>query len=437
MIPALLAAAAGAVAATILALVPTVHVCSVAALILSAWAAARAPFPAELLAMGMLGMTTGYAFTSIIPGTFFAIPDEGSAFIVLPAQKYLLRRRGVEAAVLTGMGGLGGIAALALLAPVAPSFLPLLQAILQPHLHWMVWAIIAYTLISEWPKGSDRAPVGLRRWWDGWKNLAAGLATFLLSGLAGLILFYRNPVSTPIAYHDLYPAFSGLFVVPWLLQNLLSRVEPPPQHIAETVEGTPGLLLRGILAGVSGGLFAAFLPAVSGGIGALIAGHATAQRDDRLFLVSQGAAKATTYAGSLLLFFVPGLHLTRGSMAWMIGSIWCATTPRTYILAVSAVILSGIVSYLMLVPMAHLAARSIGKLPYRWISAGASITLVITIAGLTGLEGLLVCAVTSGIGLIPTLWGCRRANCMGILLLPIALNMVGAASTIARWLDLL
>jgi len=51
--------------------------------------------------------------------------------------------------------------------------------------------------------------------------------------------------------------------------------------------------------------------------------------------------------------------------------------------------------------------------------------------------GLAICAVATGIGLIPVLWGSRRMNCMGVLLLPIALNMVGAGDVVARFLGLL
>ena len=55
----------------------------------------------------------------------------------------------------------------------------------------------------------------------------------------------------------------------------------------------------------------------------------------------------------------------------------------------------------------------------------------------TGPAGLLIAAVATGIGLIPVLWGSRRMNCMGVLLLPIALNMIGAGSVVAGWLGLI
>jgi TctA family transporter len=48
-----------------------------------------------------------------------------------------------------------------------------------------------------------------------------------------------------------------------------------------------------------------------------------------------------------------------------------------------------------------------------------------------------VCIVATGIGLIPVLWGSRRMNTMGVLLLPIALSMSGAGAWVAGALGLL
>jgi TctA family transporter len=73
---------------------------------------------------------------------------------------------------------------------------------------------------------------------------------------------------------------------------------------------------------------------------------------------------------------------------------------------------------------------------YRWVSLGTLAILLGIVVGMTGLGGLLICAVATGIGLIPVLWGSRRMNCIGVLLL-IALNMVGAGDAVARWLGLI
>jgi putative membrane protein len=427
----------GTLVASVLALVPALHIYNVAGFIILATATLGDFMPPELMAMFFLGMITGYAMLNTIPSIFLAAPDDSTVFVVLPGQKYLLQSRGYEAVVLTGIGGLGGIAVLALLTPVASTILPAVRAILQPHLHWILWTVIAYMLISEWPKGSDRAPAGLRRWWDGWKSLTAGLVTFALSGVLGFILLYRSLVPVTLAYQNLLPAFIGLFAVPWILQNLLSRVELPEQHISKTVDGTPWLFLRGTFAGALGGLFAAFFPVVTGGLGGFLAGHATAQRDDRLFIISQGASKIVYYVGGFLLFFVPGLHLTRGGMAWMLSSLWSSYSPESYYMAVAGVVLSGVISFFMLLLMTRLVIKLVARVHYRWVSLATLAILLGIVIGMTGVGGLLICAVATGIGLIPVLWGSRRMNCMGVLLLPIALNMVGAGDAVAGWLGLI
>ena len=169
----------------------------------------------------------------------------------------------------------------------------------------------------------------------------------------------------------------------------------------------------------------------------MIAAHATAQRDDRLFLVSQGASKVVGYIGSFVLLFVPGLHLTRGGMAWMVSSVWSSYIPQIYYLAVAAVVLTGVISFFLLLIAARVMTKLVDNTSYRKISVATLAILLATVIGMTGCEGLATCVIASGIGLIPALWGSRRLNCMGVLLIPVSLEMVGAGDVIAAWLRLI
>ena len=433
----LLYALGGAVLASFLACIPALHIYNVAGLLILLNANAGEALSPEATAMLFLGLVTGYAVVNTVPSVFFSAPDDSTLFVVLPGQKYLMQRRGYEAVVLAGLGSLGGIVVLVLLAPVASWVFPAVRAILQPHVPWILVAVMAYMLMSEWPKGTDRAPTAWGKLAEAWTSLAAGLITFLLSGLLGLILMYRSLVPVTVAYQGLLPAFIGLFAVPWIVQNLVARVEIPPQHVSASVDVTPGQVARGVAAGAMGGLFAAFFPVVTGGIGGFLAGHATAQRDDRLFIISQGTSKVVYYVGGLLLFFVPGLHLTRGGMAWMLSTLYSAHAPDTYFLATAAIVLAGGVSFFLLLGLARGVIALLNRLPYRTVSLATLAVLLVIVAGMTGPGGLLICAVATGIGLIPVLWGSRRMNCMGVLLLPITLNMFGVGSTVAGWLGLL
>ncbi len=437
MIELILWTLAGTLLASLLAVVPALHIYNVAGFILLAGGPLSTWINPEQMAFLFLGLITGYAMLNTISSIFLSVPDDSTVFIVLPGQKYLLQRRGYEAVVLTGIGGLGGLAVLTLLAPFASRLLPPIRETLRPHMAWILWTIIAYMLLSEWPKGTDRAPAGWRRWWEGWKSLLAGLITFVLSGLLGFVMMYRPLVPLEVAYQNLLPAFVGLFAVPWVIQNLIARVQLPPQHMARTVDAPLSAIFHGTAAGVLGGMFAAFFPVITGGIGGFLAGHATAQRDERAFVISQGASKVVYYVGGFLLFFVPGLHLTRGGMAWMVSTRYSTYTPERYYWATAAVLLAGVLAFFLSLGLTRLVIALTARVNYRLISFITLGILLIVVVGMTGPGGLAVCAVATGIGLLPVLWGSRRMNAMGVLLLPIALNMAGAGDAVARLLGLL
>ena len=431
------AALAGTVLSSLLACLPALHIYNVAGLMVLLAVKAEGLFPGEVLAMFMLGLVVGYAVVNTIPSIFFGAPDDSTLFVVLPGQRYLMERRGFEASVLTGVGGLGGLLVLLLLAPAMPRLFPVVRAVVGPHLHWILGAILVYMVLSEWPKGSDRGRGSLARFLDAWRSLGVGLLTLLLSGLLGLVLFYSSLVPAEMAFQNLMPAFVGLFAIPWVLQNLLSQAQVPAQHASRSVDLSPGLIARGVGAGALGGLFAAFFPVVTGGIGGFLAGHATAQRDDRLFIVSQGASKLVYYVGAYLFFFVPGLHLTRGGMAGMLSILYTPYTPAIYWLAIAATLICGGLAFGLLLVLSRAAIGLVSRVDYRWVSAGTLAVLISVLAALTGWGGLLIAAVATAIGLLPVLWGSRRMNCMGVLLVPLTLQMAGLGTTAAGWLGLI
>jgi putative membrane protein len=426
----------GTLIGAILALVPGLHVYNVAGVALILAAGHTLPLANEQLALLLLGMVVGWAVVNVIPTVFLFAPDDASAFVVLPATKYMLRGRGLEATLLIGAGSLGALAVLALLSPLFDELLRPIRAIIQPHTGWMLVAIVAFLVLGEWPRSDDRAPTPLRRLASAWAYLGAGMLTFLLSGLLGFVLMYRSPVPLEASFQNLLPAFVGLFAVPGLLQMLLFGVKPPRQQ-SGPIEIAAYPLLRGTLTGVAGGLFAGVLPVISGGIGGLLAGRAPAQRDEKLFMISQGASKIAYYAGSLLLLFVPGLTLTRGGMAWMISTLYVPYGWHTYWLAIAAVALCGALAFVLLVLFARGAAALTGRVNAKVVAAVSLVIAVAVAFGFTGASGLVIMTVATLIGLIPVLVGGRRMNCLGVLLVPMTMNIIGVGPAVAQWLGLL
>jgi putative membrane protein len=172
-------------------------------------------------------------------------------------------------------------------------------------------------------------------------------------------------------------------------------------------------------------------------VGGFLAGHATALRNDRAFLVSQGASKLVYYVGGILFLFVPGLHLTRGTGARTVKALYSPQSYSDYYMVLAAIAVSGAISFLLVGPLARSTIKLIERRGYRQISRAALAVVLLIVLGTTGWMGILIMIVGTGIGLIPVLFGSRRMNCLGIILLPAACNMSGVGAHIATWLGLL
>ncbi|VGO15185.1 hypothetical protein PDESU_03767 [Pontiella desulfatans] len=441
LLPAILSVLSGTLVACIVAILPGLHVYNVmglAMVLLYRAQDAGMSIGGELVIPFMVGLVCGWSMLNTIPSVLLGAPDESAIFTVLPGQKYLMGGRGYEGVMIIGVGGLAGIGLLLLVVgPLAPRILPVAQYVLMPHMHWILWVIITFILMTEWPKGGNLGVAGWRKFFDAWKGLAAGLLTFFLSGWLGFILLYRSPVSPDAAFQNIMPAFVGLFAVPWCLLNMISGVQVPGQRISKSFGINGDVILRSAAAGGLGGGFAAFFPVVTGGVGGLLAGHATAQRDERVFMMSQGVSKMVYYTGALLLFFAPGLNLTRGGGAWIIKGFYEPVGWGDYFLALGCIAISGAVSFLLLSPLSRFTLWLMGRIDYRTISGAALLIILLMVYLVTGWAGIFIMLVGTGIGLIPVLFGSRRLNGLGILLLPIACNMSGFGPTVAAWFGLL
>ncbi len=424
----------GAACSSILACIPGLHVYNIMGLLVISGCMPGTP---EIAVPLFSGMIAGYAVMSTLPSVFLAAPDESALFIVLPGQKYLMGGHGYEGSVITALGSMAGLFILLFMAlPPVPVLLSTARTVCQPHLHWILWCVICFMIMSEWPKGGNFGDGGFIKFLDGWRATGAGLFTFLLSGLLGFILLYRTPISSSVAFQNIMPAFVGLFTLPWLLINIASGVRIPRQHINAISDLSGMSLVRGTFAGGLGGGFAAFFPVISGGVGGFLAGHATALRDDRAFLVSQGVSKLVYYVGGFLFLFVPGLGMGRGGGAWLMRGVYVPDSYRDYYMALASMAIAGAVALLMVDPLSRGMIRLMEKSSFRFISAVSLVLVVSVVFAVTGWRGEFVMLVAAGIGLIPVLFGSRRMNCLGVILLPMACNMSGCGVTVAEWLRL-
>ena len=427
----------GILASAIISFLPALHIYNVIGIFMLLVLKFEATMTTMELTALSIGMIVGYSILNTVPATYFGPGDESMSYYILPSADWVNKGRGYEGVILTGIGSLTGIIALALLAPLLVYILPPLKTITSPHMFWIIGAVIVYSIMSEWPKGLSQSPDCWTNFKEGWYYLGIGLLLFLASGLLGFIVMAKTLVPVEFAFQSVTPVFVGLFAMPWLITNIINIGKVPHQHEAESVEMDWSLIARGTFGGFLGGFFAAFVPIVTAGVGGLMAGHATAQRDGRLFVMSYGTCKTIYYVGSFLLFFIPGLSLTRGGLASILAPVSTVLTVKEYFLFVALMLFAAGISFLLLMPFTKLCIKIVETIPFQWVSIIAILVVVPAVFTFTGWGGMFIMTVATGLGLVPVLFQARRMNLMGVLLLPVCLNMAGYGNDILKFLGLL
>jgi len=429
--------ALGVIFSCLISFLPALHIYNVIGiflLVILKFEATMAPM--QLIAL-CIGMIVGYSILNTVPATYFGPGDESMSYYILPSAAWVAKGRGFESILLTGVGAVGGIIMLAVLAPAFLWFMPGLKTITSPHMFWILGAVISYMVLSEWPKGISQSENCWENFLEGWKFLGVGIATFLLSGLLGFIVMSKTLVPIEFAFQSITPVFVGLFAIPWLITNIINIGQIPKQHDPESIELDWGLVCRGTFGGFLGGFFAAYVPIVTAGVGGLMAGHATAQRDGRLFVMSYGTCKTVYYVGSFLMFFIPGLSLTRGGLDWIVTPVVSVLTLKEYALFVALMLFAAGMAYMMLAPFTRMCIWLVEKIAYFWVSVIALIIVIPAVFVFTSWGGLAIMTVATGIGLLPVMFQARRMNLMGVLLLPVCINMAGYGNDVMRFLGLI
>jgi len=192
--------------------------------------------------------------------------------------------------------------------------------------------------------------------------------------------------------------------------------------------------VNGVASGVIGGGIAAFFPVITGGMGALIGGHIASGKGDDTFVVSQGAARVIYYVGALFLLFMPTARVTRGAVAWLIGSIYTPKTWFEFYYAGFTIILVAAISFIATLYISKAVSRLLSVISYVHVSLVVAVFLVLLTYLITGPVGILLLAVATALGFTAQVFNTRISYCLGALILPVLLNMTGTSGMLLNLL---
>ena len=434
---ALVASVLGALAGIATGLIPGIHVNTVTALLLAASAScASLGIEYSALLAFTCSLAISHTFFDVVPGLFLGIPGD-ETFALLPGHRLVKQGEGQTAVRLSVVGsGIGLVLGLGifLAAPLA-ELIGDIEGAIRP---WMFFVLAAISLILV---VTDR-----RRGWS--------LFTFLASGVLGVAVFGSPLVAggSDAPVNALFPGLAGLFGVAGLLFAIGTATGgadiPPSTKGTSTLGGSriagPGVrggaagLLVGLLPGLGAANAATLLLLMEQWRARLFGRTRVEQRgdaEDRAYLVTTSSLNTSEALFAIAALYVIGRSRSGASIA--VEQILGGSVIRGDLtsIALSMAVAGAIASAIMwrVAPRLSSAFRAVHHISLNW-SVIAFLTALTFF--LLGLGGLTILVAATAVGVVPLLFGVRRAQLMGFFLVPAMLFYSEHQLLVVDWLSI-
>ncbi len=378
-------------------------------------------FACLLICSLIVSISIAHTFVNIIPATVLGVPDEDSALTILPAHRLLLNGRGYEAIVLSSIGSFGAIlASIFLLFPYKCILGEPLNfyTFLRTNLFWILLSIVLLMIFTEGAGRKDKI----------WASLKASFV-ILLSGLLGL-LSLDFPVSSPFGLPSstLMPLLAGLFGLSNQINSLVTKAKIERQLLEEPEMGNKKEVIISVFSGSIAGAIVSVVPGITSAIGTILALGLRGSANDKQIIVTLSAVN--TSCAFFVISALFAISRARSGAALVIANLlnidpWKGLAPPLdFLYFLIPMVIAGFLSFPMTCFLGKFVLGRIEKVPYALLTKISIIFIVIVTFIFTGFHGLLLLFTSTAIGMIPIWVGVRRSNCMGVLLIPIMLNLL-------------
>ncbi|MBI4096024.1 MAG: tripartite tricarboxylate transporter permease [DPANN group archaeon] len=391
----------GVAAGTITGLMPGIHTNTVAVLAVGALPTLTKYFSLVDIGIFLSVMVVVHSFLDFIPSIFLGAPESDTVLGVLPGHRMLLRGEGYDALKLTVAGGLGSFVLGLALLPAFFVFVEKGYPILEKFVVPIIISFSAIFILLE----------------KNFKKMLWAVLIFMMSAVLGLLVLNNISIKD-----NLFPMLSGLFGVSTLIISSFSTTKIVEQKFSDEIKL---LSVKSILSYVKATLSSALmslLPALGSAQAAVIS-QAFAKNDTegKEFLVIVGGINTVS-----AIFVLTTLYLIGRARTGVIAAMkqFLMIDFNTYLILLAASFAAAGISVILTLKLGKLFANKIQKLNYRKLSIGIIIFISALVAIFSGWLGLLVLSVSTAIGLLAPLAGCKRIHAMGCLVIPIVLYFI-------------
>jgi putative membrane protein len=428
----LVLAGAGALVGAVTGLLPSLHVNTLAVLLVATVplmapvllaAGLTAYEPAFYAAALILAISISHSFVNIIPAAYLGAPDESAALNVLPAHRFLLRGYGFRAVRLSALASFAALAVSLvlvwpfkwLLGPPVGLFdriggiLPLIVLILAGLLVW-----------------GEPNRIGPESWTPQRRRAAARVAAtavFLAAGAYGLVIG-DVPLAgfLPVPPSPLLPALSGLFGAATVVTSAIGTTRIPHQFVRrqdDNLRASSAAVGLGI--GVTAGATMSVLPGLTSAsaTGLVASVRRGGDAETIVSLSSVNTANAVFNLAMLYLFLKTRSGAVIAVEAVLAVETWTGPPPHGLLLLLAVGLAAGVASLLLTLGIGRFLVRRLQRIPYRGLLAAVLVWMTATVIVFTGPWGVLVLVVGTALGVAPVRLGLRRVPLTGVLLVPI------------------
>jgi len=338
------------------------------------------------------------SITSFIPSIFLGAPEDGTSLSVLPGHRFLLKGLGHEAVVLTVAGAVTVTTLTAISSPFLMWFLPMLYSYVKSYIHILLAAVLLALLLPD-------------------RKRHYGLFFFIVSGISGILL-----LSSFSSQQAMFPALTGLFGLPVIITSMSTANIFPKQKI----RGNKDIrFIKGGFTGWLAGMLVGILPGV-GPSQAGVLSNTLLRGREKDFMISLGGIN--TAAVTLTFISLHTLMKTRSGAALAIyESMGIPAAADVYFIIFTS-LFSCFMASLITLKLSRGMVGIFPKISYKAVNTAVLSALIIIIVIISGLNGIVIAALCTVLGVSCGLLGVRRMYLMGFLMLPTIIYFSGLTS---------
>ncbi|MGV8162262.1 MAG: tripartite tricarboxylate transporter permease [Candidatus Nanoarchaeia archaeon] len=390
----LIAVLLGVIAGTFTGLAPGIHVNLVSMLVVSASAFFIPIFGIEAIVTFIIAMAITHSFLDVIPSIFLGAPSVENALSVLPGHRLLLEGKGYEAVKLTIIGSLFGLLFCVVCYVLLEKVLFLIYPFLENYIWQMIFIVALFMLFFS-------------------GNVFRNVFVFLSAGILGILVFGAR-INEP-----LFPLLTGMFGIATLLFSLKEENHIPEQSFDKETRFSPKLGFLSVVVGAFLGFFTAVLPGIGGSTAATAGSLILKEKEAKNFLLLTGAITTVNFFMSIAALNVLG----KARNGAIVSLMQLVEKPPVLLMLFASLLSAGMAVFVAL-SVSKGFIKLLRKMDYALVAKGVIAILFVLTLVFSGIQGMFVLLLATGIGLYCNKFGVPKSTMMACIMLPVMIYFI-------------